>query len=319
MISARNGLLLGAAVAVPAVAVGSGFAFSTPRQVARLLAELLLPEPHHSIYDPCCGSGRLLLAADDARSRGLRDPGAVLGTVYGQEILPVPAARARRALEDRGTPVSIAGGSSLTDPAFLSDDGRLLPMDRALANPNWMRPVQEQVYTEDVHDRFGFGRPPLQIGDWCWAQHLLAHLTPDGAAVMMIDTEVTSRDGDEAQPTAERSIREGLVRAGHLRTVVSNPWPLSRKPGVRTQIGKAWLPRAAVQVFGKRPDHGGVLMVDLSELFRRYHAHQLSSEQIIAETVRLHRDREPLPGVATMVGLDALAGRGFDLTPARYV
>src|SRR5207237_9778268 len=35
--------------------------FYTPREVAILLARLLEPEPGLSVYDPCCGSGGLLI------------------------------------------------------------------------------------------------------------------------------------------------------------------------------------------------------------------------------------------------------------------
>lgn len=312
---AATRLLLGTAMGVPAVAVATGYAISTPRLVARLLAELLAPEPQHTIYDPCCGSGRLLLAADDVRRR----EGARLGTAYGQEIQPLPAARARRALEGRLTPCSIAGGNSLTDPAFIDNRGHLLPVDRALANPNWGRPVREEVYLHDRYERFPFGQPPLAKGDWCWAQHLLAHLTPDGVAVMMTGQEITSRNGDAREPTAERELRERLVRAGHLRTVVSNPWPLSRRPGLQTLIGRAWLPRASILVLSKQPDASGVLMVDLSALLGRYRARQLSVAQVTAEVVRLHRDRTSHPRVAALVDLQQLSARQFDLTPALYV
>ncbi len=307
--------VLGAAVTVPAVAVGSGYAISTPRNVARLLAELLAPEPEHTLYDPCCGSGRLLLAADDVRRR----EGGPVGMAYGQEIQPVPAARAKRALEGRSTPCAVAGGSSLTDPAFLNEEGRLLPVDRAVANPNWGRPVREEVYSTDVHDRFPFGRPPLAKGDWCWAQHVLAHLTPDGVAVMMTGQEITSRNGDVLEPTAELELRERLVRAGHLRSVVSNPWPLSRRPGLQTHAGRAWLPRASVLVFSKQPDPSGVLMIDLTVPLAQYQGLRLSAEQVTAEVVRLHRDRVARPAVSEMVGLDQLEARTFDLTPALYV
>ena len=72
-------------------------------------------------------------------------------------------------------------------------------------------------------------------------------------------------------------------------------------------------------VLSKQPDPSGVLMVDLTALLRRYHALQLSAEQVTAEVVHLHRDRMPRDGVAALVDLEDLAARGFDLTPALYV
>lgn len=312
-------ILIGAGLGIPLLAFGSGYAIATPRNVASLMAELLLPEPDHSIYDPCCGAGRLLLAADDVRRRRLVDGAPDRGVMYGQEIQAVPAALARRAMKRRGTTTTIAGGSSLTHPAFLDGDAGLLLVDRALANPNWTQPLKAEIHSEDTYERFGLGRPPLDIGDWTWAQHLLSHLKPNGNAVMLIDAEITSRDGSKSEPTAERAIRRNLIESGHLLTVISNPWPLSRRPGFMTHVTRGWLPKAVVLVFGKSPNPGGVLMVELSPLISRYQAGALSAEQVIREAVRLHQSRAEVAGTTRLVPAEALLASGVNLTPAVHV
>ena len=42
-----------------------GGEFYTPRSVVRLMVRLLKPELKHDIYDPCCGSGGMLIAAKE--------------------------------------------------------------------------------------------------------------------------------------------------------------------------------------------------------------------------------------------------------------
>jgi len=42
-----------------------GGEFSTPRSVVRMMVRLLKPELKHDIYDPCCGSGGMLIAAKE--------------------------------------------------------------------------------------------------------------------------------------------------------------------------------------------------------------------------------------------------------------
>jgi len=37
--------------------------FFTPPEVARLMANVLDPQPGQTVYDPCCGSGGLLIKA----------------------------------------------------------------------------------------------------------------------------------------------------------------------------------------------------------------------------------------------------------------
>ncbi len=315
----RRRLLLGAGLGLPLMALGSGYAIATPRNVATLMAELLHPESDHSIYDPCCGAGRLLLAADAVRRQHSPERDACVGPTFGQEIQAIPAALARRALKRRGTATSIAGGSSLSHPAFLDQEARLLPVDRAIANPNWTQQLASQIYSDDKYERFGLGKPPRDIGDWIWAQHLLAHLKPNGIAVMLIDAEITSRNGSKGEPTAERAIRSELVRAGHLRTVISNPWPLSRRPGLMTQLTRAWLPKAVVLVFGKSPSPDGVLMVELAPLVARLRAGAVSPEHVTKEVVRMHRTRAEVPGITRLVQAEELLASGAVLTPAAYV
>lgn len=316
----RRSAAVALALAVPALGLGSGYLIATPRRVARLMATLLELEQQHSVYDPCCGAGRLLLAADEVRREALPGAGDAFGGIYGQEIQAVPAALARRSLRRRRSPAFIAGGSSLQKPAFLDEKGGLQLFDRVIANPNWVRPVREQVYTGDQHDRFPWGRPPLQIGDWAWAQHVLAHLAAEGTAVLMLDAEVTSRDGDPTDPTAERDIRRKLVEAGHVRTVLSNPWPLSRRPGLVTRLSRRYVPRAVIMVLDKHPDpEGGVLMIDSALLLGRYQRRELSAEEVTREVLRLHQQRESVPGTSRLVDVQAVCARGADLTPSLYV
>ena len=69
--------------------------FYTPREVAILMAHILDPQPGETVYDPCCGSGGLLikchlrlLETHGEKKNGrvkLPSSAAPLG-IYGQEI-----------------------------------------------------------------------------------------------------------------------------------------------------------------------------------------------------------------------------------------
>src|SRR5438270_7194791 len=69
---------------------------TTPRRVARLIADLCRPEPGMSCYDPCCGSGRL---PSEVQSAASRSSGAPI-RIFAQEIDPISfiAAAANRKL-----------------------------------------------------------------------------------------------------------------------------------------------------------------------------------------------------------------------------
>ena len=55
-----------------------GGEFYTPAEVSTLLAKLLNPQPGNRIYDPCCGSGSLLIKAAD-------EVGSFDFSLFGQE------------------------------------------------------------------------------------------------------------------------------------------------------------------------------------------------------------------------------------------
>jgi type I restriction enzyme M protein len=42
-----------------------GGEFYTPRSIVRMIVRLVNPEQHHSVYDPCVGSGGMLILAKE--------------------------------------------------------------------------------------------------------------------------------------------------------------------------------------------------------------------------------------------------------------
>ena len=91
-------------------------AFYTPPSLAAVLAQLVDVEVGGSFGDPCCGTGRLAIAA----VRGLRARGRFPEMIHWnlQDIDPLAVALAGVQLAAHGIPwVTLTCGNSLTDPA----------------------------------------------------------------------------------------------------------------------------------------------------------------------------------------------------------
>ena len=175
--------------------------YPTPDRVAALMARLAgrpATGEFRSVLDPACGSGTLLTAA------------AALGAgeLYGQDIAPVQAERARLTVTaETGTEPEIEAGDSLQADAFPE-----LLVDAVLVNPPYGD--RDWGVAELAFDtRWKFGLPPRLESELAWVQHAIAHLRPGGTAVVLLPPAVAGRPSG-------RKIRAGLVRAGVLRAVI---------------------------------------------------------------------------------------------------
>ncbi len=118
----------------------------TPTQVGIVMARILDPQPGNTVYDPCCGSGGLLikchlrlLEKKGKKSKGrLQLPKAVAPLkLFGQEIegSTYAIARMNAVLHDMEAEVRL--GDTMHRPAFTNDDSSLRTFDLVTANPMW--------------------------------------------------------------------------------------------------------------------------------------------------------------------------------------
>lgn len=139
--------------------------FYTPREVAILMARILEPEPGMTVYDPCCGSGgllikchlRLLETHGEIQNGQRRLPAHVAPLkLYGQEINPTTFAMARMNVFIHEMEADIAIGDTMRRPAFTQNDGSLMQFHLVTANPMWNQKFSTEVYEHDPFGRFTF-------------------------------------------------------------------------------------------------------------------------------------------------------------------
>ncbi|MEU5132970.1 class I SAM-dependent DNA methyltransferase [Streptomyces californicus] len=217
--------------------------FTSPQDVSSLTTRLLLgpdlPALAHALspirlYDPCCGTGSLLSAAEVV----LRGAGSSSELVVtGQEINQHTYAIARSVRMMKGAdPSGIVQGDVLTD-----DRHRGETFDYLLAAPpiglEWRR-QQEEVMREarelGPDGRFGAGTPMTSDSSLLFVQHVVAHMQPadrGGArAAVLLSASPLHRGG---AGSGESEIRRWLLERELLEGVVALPgqlWPNSKVP-----------------------------------------------------------------------------------------
>ncbi|MGX1810362.1 N-6 DNA methylase [Nocardia sp. NPDC055321] len=269
--------------------------YITPEAVAGLMVELLRSADVHSVLDPACGSGSLLIAA--ARAGATR--------LYGQDVLAVQAERTRLLLEaDTGLEPVVHGGDSLTADAFAE-----LRVDAVLSNP----PYGQRDWGSDAlafDPRWDYGPPPRNESELAWVQHAIAHLNPGGTAILLLPPSVATRPSG-------RKIRANLVRSGALRAVI----------GLAPGAAQPW--HVGLQLWILRPQQAAdsMLFVDTTGLTVRIDGEErIDWEGVTEAAVGAWRefdgatpDDAVVSGRTAVVRLVDVLDEEVDLTPARYV
>jgi len=191
----------------------------TPREVIKLIVEILDPKPGESVYDPCCGSGGMLITSHlhVAEKFGKEETSKLF--LYGQERNPeiYAVCEMNLILHDIRN-ANITNGDTLDYPRF-SDNGKLKQFDVVIANVPWNQDGygEERLKKSDFRERFSYGYPPNDKGDWAWIQHMLASASDNGRVGLVVDNGCLFRGG------TEKVIRSKIIEEDQVDCVLLLP------------------------------------------------------------------------------------------------
>jgi len=280
----------------------------TPREVIRLLVEILDPKPGEKVYDPCCGSGGMLIVSYKHVEERYGPEEARRLFLFGQEANPKIRAFCKMNLYIHGIKDA---GVELGDTLLYPKHG-VGEFDVVLANPPW----NQDGYDEDVlkrgdfhRERFRFGYTPRQSADWAWIQHMLAMAKDDGRVGVVIDNGCLFRGGKE------RYIRRRVVEADWVECVILLPEKLFYNTGAP----------GAIIVFNKaKPAErkNKILFINASGEFvphpsvRRLNS---LSRKNIEKIVNAYRRFVDVAGFSRVVDVKEVAENDYNLNVTLYV
>jgi type I restriction enzyme M protein len=232
----------------------------TPRDVVHLMVDLMLVGDEDrigrkgvvsTVYDPCCGSGGMLMLTKEHITLGVRKNGDILRPplnsqaeihLFGQEVNPETWAVAKSDLymkDPTGRDAdNIAFGSVLSRDRHA---GR--SFDYLIANPpygkDWKRD-EEAVRAE--HDkgasgRFGPGLPRISDGQLLFLLHMLGHAKAPqegGSRIAIIMNGSPLFTGDAG--SGESEIRRFILENDLLEALIALPEQLFYNTGIATYI-----------------------------------------------------------------------------------
>jgi type I restriction enzyme M protein len=301
-----------------------GGEFYTPRSVVRMMVRLIKPSLKHDIYDPCCGSGGMLIAAKEYIDEHGED--GRKASLFGQEFNGTVWSIAKMNMLLHGiSNANLQNEDTLADPQHV-EGGELMHFDRVLTNPpfsiNWgniekdadgnpaWRPKFEA-------ERFTYGQVPLgaKKADLMFLQHMLAVTRDGGMVATVMPHGVLFRGGEE------RSIRAGIIEDDLLEAVIGVAPNLFYGTGIPACILvlRQRVHRGARRVSGKpRERQGNVLFINADrELFEGRAQNYLLPEHI-EKIVTTFDDFRAIDGFSAIVDNATLKANDYNLNIRRY-
>ena len=296
--------------------------FYTPPEVGTIMSKVLQPEPGMEIYDPCCGSGGLLIKCEIAmeeQTKGKKRSGKSETKVsplklYGQEYIADTWAMACMNMIIHDMEGTIEIGDTFKNPKFRKK-GKLRTFDRVVANPMWNQDwFTEADYDNDELDRFpaGAGFPGKSSADWGWVQHMSASLNATGRAAVVLDTGAVSRGSGNAGDNKEKTVRQWFVDQDLVESVLYLPENLfynTSAPGIVLFLHAA------------KPKNrkGKVFLVNASQIFEKGSPKNFIPDagiQRIADILIGWKEEEKL---SRIVDHAELKKNDYNISPSRYI
>jgi len=287
----------------------------TPREVIKLLIEILDPKPLEHVYDPAAGSGGMLISAYKhvEEKLGKEEAGRVF--LFGQEANQGILALAKMNMYIHDIrDCHLEFGDTFLYPKFKEGEG-LKQFDVVVANPPW----NQDGYGEEVlkkgefqKQRFGFGYVPKQSADWAWIQHMIASARDDGSRVgIVIDNGCLFRGGKEkAVRSAVLSEKNDLVEC-----VILLPEKLFYNTGAP----------GAIIIFNKHKSaerKGKVLFINASKEFEQHpevRKLNILGKSHIEKIRAAYKNFSEEKGFSRIVSLDDVKQNDYNLNVTLYI
>ena len=282
-----------------------GGEFYTPRPVVQLMVRLVDPQEGMGIYDPCSGSGGMLIYARNH----VADNGGDATNLFlaGQENNGTTWAISKMNMLLHGIrDADLSNNDTLTNPEHTSG-GELRRFDRVITNPPFSQNYDKALLTHPERFRYGYTPEGGKKADLMFLQHMLAVLKSDGIVATVMPHGVLFRRG------AEGTIRRRIIEDDLLDTVIGLGPNMFYGTGIPAAI-------LILRAKGSKPPErrGKVLFInadrDYGEGRAQNHLRPRDEEKITA-TYRTFAD---VDSFAKAVTLNELADNDFNCNIRRY-
>jgi type I restriction enzyme M protein len=283
-----------------------GGEFYTPRDVVRLMVRLIKPEQKMRVYDPCVGSGGMLIhskeyveeTGGDARNLAL----------YGQDSNGGVWAICKMNLLMHGIRKSdIQNDDTLLHPLH-REGGELMPFHRVITNPPFSQKYTTKGMEFKERFRYGFTPEKGKKADLMFLQHMISVLRPDGMLATVMPHGVLFRGREEGK------IRQGILEDDLIEAVIGLPQNLFYGTSIPACV-------LVLRAKGAKPKErrGKVLFINADAEYHAGRAQNYLGPEHVEKIVSTFDAYQDVPNYARVVEMHEIAENEHNLNIRRYV
>ena len=280
--------------------------FYPPKAVAELMARLVISgkenEPEFSVYDPCCGSGTLMLHV--GKCLGLNSNTNKTIELYGQEVRvsSYNLARMNMMLNNvSNTCWHLNNGNTLAQD--WPNEGQT-KFDACVMNPPYAQKysADKSLLDDPRFSKYGV-LPPYSKADYAFLLHGLYHLKDDGTMAIMFPHGVLSRGASEGK------IRKALLDEGSIYAVIGLPAGILFKTSIPT----------CIIVLKKNHTSKDVLFIDASQEFQKKRATIELMPEHLDKIFKSYQERTNVEQFAYLASYEEIVANDYSLNITNYV
>ena len=284
--------------------------YYTPHAVARIMAQIMVPEPVKGVkcYDPSAGSGTLLMSI-------AHQIGEENCTIYSEDISQKSSNMLRLNLVLNNLTHSIPNiikTNTIAQPYYLESK-----FDYIVSNPPFKLDFSDfhaDLDKEAFKKRFFGGIPKIKAKDkdkmeiyLLFIQHIIHSLNENGKAAIVVPTGFIT-----AQSGIEKKIRERLIDNGWLRGVVSMPSNIFASTGTNV----------SVIFLDKKADNQHIVLMDASKLGETIkegkNQRTVLSNDEENTIINTFNEKEAVEDLSVVVSKEEIAAKNYSFSAGQY-
>ena len=280
-----------------------GGEFYTPSEVVRMMVQVLEPQENMSVYDPCAGSGGMLIQS----KQYVREIGGDSRNLFlaGQESNGGTWSICKMNILLHGIRSSdIRQGDTIKEPQHLATNGEIRRFDRVIANPPFSQNYSQKgmKFPERFHT---FMPESGKKADLMFVQHMAASIKSDGKLAVVMPHGVLFRGGEE------KSCRAKFINDGILEAVIGLPSSLFYGTGIP----------ACVLVINRNEAsrRNKVLFINADREYKEGKNQNSLRPEDIEKITYVYHNRLAVDKYSRLVPFTELAQEDYNLNIRRYV